>query len=207
MKCVMAVFFLLVTEFLLAQQNILVMGNTEPVCYQTDSIHIMTEKKLPDSLHLFDAIFVFSTAESVLLKEDIPRIEQYISEGGGVYCGFENWPLQAESQLLTMYLYTRECWGNFDQTYSKVENKASTNQVFSETDSFPAGKTTVAFPLDYRLKVEVWLNDQPLILSGTYGKGKVIIDGGYSRFYCKSITEETEKVFEEILRFLVVREQ
>ena len=60
--------------------------------------------------------------------------------------------------------------------------------------SVPAGTTTVAFPLDYRLKVEAWINDEPLILSGESYKGKIIIDGGYSRFYC-NIDKEGKNSF------------
>jgi len=57
--------------------------------------------------------------------------------------------------------------------------------------------------LDYRLKVEAWLNDQPLILSGNYKKGRIIIDGGYSRFYCENMSKTSSELWLRFKSFLV----
>ena len=66
----------------------------------------------------------------------------------------------------------------------------------------PAGKTTSAFPLDYRLKVEAWVSDQALILSGNIGKGRIIIDGGYSRFYCENTNELSVEMLSRFITYL-----
>ena len=66
-------------------------------------------------------------------------------------------------------------------------------------ETIPAGRSTVAFPMDYRLRVEAWVADQPLILSGELDAGKVIIDGGYSRFYCDQRSEVTDVLWNAIL--------
>ena len=57
--------------------------------------------------------------------------------------------------------------------------------------------------MDYRLKVEVWLDDQPLIQSGEIGLGKIVIDGGYSRFYCANHDAEIDGIFLAILKWLL----
>jgi hypothetical protein len=65
-------------------------------------------------------------------------------------------------------------------------------------------QSTVTFPMDYRLKVEVWSGDEPLILSGNFGKGKIILDGGYARFnVALNQSAESKRIFNELIDFLV----
>jgi hypothetical protein len=47
----------------------------------------------------------------------------------------------------------------------------------------------------------VWYNDEPLILSGKWGQGKILIDGGYSRFYCSSLGVYEKEVLAVVLNF------
>ena len=56
--------------------------------------------------------------------------------------------------------------------------------------------------MDYLLKIKVWINYQSLIQSGEIGKGKIVIDGGYSRFYCEEMNAEEKEIFDGILRYL-----
>lgn len=186
-----------------SQQKILFLGNSSSICFEKDSISISKTDKLPDSLSSFQAIFIFSTAESILSSSDILRIKDYLEKGGGLYCGAENWPLQAESRQITLAFYAKESWGNFDQEKGVIQTEDTKNNLFLKSDTFPAGSTTVAFPMDYRLKVEVWVDDQPLIQSGTIGDGKIVIDGGYSRFYCANNDVEIDGIFLAILKWLL----
>lgn len=184
------------------QVNILFVGNHKEICFTKDSVEITKAKKLPKDLTIFKSILIFSNAESCFSSSDLVRLEKYLNDGGGVYCGADNWPLLAESQQITMNLYAKECWGNFNVDTTSVKSEKASNQLFSPSDSFPAGKTTVAFPMDYRLRVEVWLDDQPFILTGDYGKGKIVIDCGYSRFYCDVMDETRNGILESIIGYL-----
>ena len=202
MKIVFILLILSLNFTSFSQKQILFLGNTSSICFQSDSIEIIKSATLPDSISNFNSIFVFSTAESIFSISDINRLKNYIEKGGGFYCGSENWPLQAESRQITMAFYSKESWGNFDQKNGIISTEKTNNDLFVNTENFPAGKTTVAFPMDYRLKVEVWVNDEPLIQSGKIGMGKIVIDGGYSRFYCESMDSEKLEIFESILKFL-----
>lgn len=202
MKHVLFIFTFFLSHLLYGQMKILFVGNHEEICFTKDSIDIVKSKKLPDDLAVFKSILIFSNAESCLSSSDLVRLEKYLNNGGGVYCGADNWPLQAESQQITMNLYAKECWGNFHEDTTTVKLEKTSNQLFTASDSFPTGKTTVAFPMDYRLRVEVWLKDQPLILTGDYGKGKIVIDCGYSRFYCDTMDDRRNGILESIISYL-----
>ena len=202
MKRILYLNFALLSFASFSQKQILFLGNTSPICIQSDSVEIIKSATLPDSISNFNSIFVFSTAETIFSNGDINRIKNYIEKGGGFYCGSDNWPLQAESRQITMAFYSKESWGNFDQKNGIISTEKTKNDLFVNTENFPAGKTTVAFPMDYRLKVEVWVNDEPLIQSGEIGNGKIVIDGGYSRFYCEVMDEEKNEIFKSILNYL-----
>lgn len=174
------------------------MGNVERICLP-DSQLIYTEY-LPDSLKKYHTIFLFSNSTSFLSADDAIRIDSFVVNGGGLYNGSDNWPLQAEANQMTKKLYHKESFGNYDMDVA-VSGDAG-NLALSELDTIPAGKSTAAFPMDYRLKVEAWVADQPLILSGNHGKGRVVVDTGYSRFYCDMRDENTDAIFEKVYRFL-----
>ena len=179
--------------------SILVLGNHKHVCGIDSTAHF--PEFLPQSLDSFDVIILFSNAESKLTKTEIQRIQQFVENGGGLYCGAENWPLQAESNQFTEEVYNKQSFGSYQQ--SKAESAGNAGNLSLDTLAYiPAGNTTVAFPMDYRLNVEAWVEDEPLILSGNIGAGRVIIDGGYSRFYCAARNEITDQMLHDFLSYL-----
>lgn len=174
------------------------MGNVENLCFSDSTLEI--SDSLPSQLYSYSIIFFFSSSTSKLNKIDIDRIETFILTGGGLYTGSDNWPLQAEANQITREFYQKESFGSFDTELAQANERGNLN--LDEIDSVPAGKTTSAFPMDYRLTVEAWVEDQPLILSGRYGQGKIVIDTGYSRFYCEERNKGSDALFEKIVAFL-----
>lgn len=147
---------------------------------------------------------VFSNSISNFDERDIERITDYVQQGGGLYLGADNWPLQSEANQMTRALYSKESYGEFNERTAEV-NATSGNLNLNELTTIPAGESTVAFPLDPRLTVEAWVKDEPLILSGRLGKGRIIIDGGYSRFYCANRSEISDELLFTILSFLSIK--
>jgi hypothetical protein len=195
------VFILMILSFSVqGQQNILILGNHSSLCLDK-GLEFEAKQTLPDSLNDFKVIMLFSNSTSTLTNKDVERIVTFIEKGGGLYSGAENWPLQAESNQVTHRLYQKKCFGNYQDRIAEC-SEHSANLNLKEVDTIPAGSSTVAFPMDHRLKVEAWINDQPLILSGELGKGRIIIDGGYSRFYCNQRNEFSDLLFKEILLYL-----
>ncbi len=174
------------------------MGNVERLCLPDSQLIILDT--LPDSLDSFNTIFLFSNSTSFLSSDDVIKIDSFVVSGGGLYNGSDNWPLQAEANQITQKLYRKESFGNYEEAVAKSGEAG--NLDLEELDTIPAGKTTSAFPMDYRLKVEAWVADQPLILSGHHGKGRIVIDTGYSRYYCDMRDENTDAIFERVYRFL-----
>ena len=184
-----------------SQSNVLVLGNHSPLCIQ-DNIEFNKSDTLPDSLNKYGVILLFSGSTSSLSESDIERIVEFVELGGGLYSGAENWPLQAESNQLTNRLYKKESFGHYDENEAETVPSAGNLQL-DLLEQVPTGSSTVAFPMDYRLKVEAWVDDQPLILSGNIEKGRIIIDGGYSRFYCNQRTELSDQLLRLFLNFLL----
>lgn len=177
----------------------MLIGNSEKLCYQEYFSKI--SDTLPDEISQFKAIYLFSNSTSQLDKEDIENIIHFVEAGGGLYIGSENWPLQAESNQLTQELYKKESYGEYDKVNANTSSQNGNLQL-NTISEIPAGKSTVAFPLDYRLTVEAWIDDQPFILSGNYGKGRIIIDGGYSRFYCENRIDSCDEIFQKFKIYL-----
>ncbi|HIP31719.1 MAG TPA: hypothetical protein EYG86_03055 [Crocinitomicaceae bacterium] len=198
-------FFVFIAQLSFSQNNILVLGNYSHICFFDDSSYLAVQK-LPEELSSFRSILIFSTSTSILSKKDALRIKSYVEVGGSLYLGAENWPLQAESIQLTNLLYSKELYGEYHEQRANVASKNSNLKMY-ETQEVSAGISTVAFPLDHRLKVEAWVNDQPLILSGEYEQGKVVIDGGYSRFYCENIEILSITLFSKINHYLNIKRQ
>jgi len=180
------------------QAKILMIGNTKQLCLSDSNSQFISSDKLPPSLVSFDAIMVFSTAHSRLSSNDIDQMIQFVSDGGGLYIGSENWPLQAEGNALTERIYTKSVWTAAEKPKKEISNTG----IFSEVSDFPPGLTPVVFPLDFQLHVEIWYNDEPLILTGKLGTGKILIDGGYSRFYCQSMGKFENEVLKIMLDYL-----
>lgn len=193
------VFCALASSLSVAQSDqILVVGNYNSVCLEDSSVSKVSA--LPVSLDSFKIICFFSNSTSSLSDSEALRVENFVRAGGGLYLGAENWPLQAESNQLTKKIYLKESFGEYDSPEAEIEQKSG--NLHLEMATIPAGRSTVAFPMDYRLRVEAWVADQPLILSGKIDEGNVIIDGGYSRFYCDQRTEITDSLWKAILVYL-----
>jgi len=199
MKSLVILYFF-ISHSTFGQSLILLIGNSEKLCYKEHFLVI--SDTLPNELSKFNAIFIFSNSTSQLKSKDIERIINFVENGGGIYSGSENWPLQAESKQITRELYSKESYGEYDKLTANTSTQSG-NLKLNTISKIPAGESTVAFPLDYRLTVEAWIDDQPLILSGTYGKGRVIIDGGYSRFYCDHSTEICDEMFMRFINYLI----
>lgn len=185
---------------LVSQGQYLAIQKNKNVCLDSLEMFVINDS-LPDSLNNFSAIFLFSNASSLLSNEDVERIVRYLNRGGGLYVGSDNWPLQSESNQITNRLYKKESFGNFEESIAQASLKGN-NLNLKALKRIPAGNSTAAFPMDYRLKVEAWIADQPLILSGQVKKGHIIIDGGYSRFYCNVWKENSTAILNEFLQFL-----
>jgi hypothetical protein len=168
---------------IIGQERILVLGNSEHLClnHSNGSVYSFTDH-LPGQLDSFDIVAVFSTAHSNLSKENLDTLVSFLRSGGGLYIGCENWPLLSEGNQLTYSLLNKTFWGESTLNYSVEKDTRAV--ALSDIEHIEAGTTVVHFPLDHRLVVEVWSNDEPLILSSEAFGGRLILDGGYSRFYC-----------------------
>lgn len=182
-----------------AQNRVFFYGNISSICDSSDSISLTFSTQFPDSLAQYDALFIFSSAESNLTDANLQEILKFLDTGKGIYIGSENWPLQAESKQLTNLFYSKETWGNFSTTEATTNSKS----FIADEKKIDAGNSTVAFPLDYRLKVEAWVDDEPLILSGKWLNGRILIDGGYSRFYCKDNEQQNPEMLKSFFEFLL----
>ena len=199
MRIICFILFLLPTlTFAQEPSKVLFIGNLSPICM--DDSNALRVTKLPETLDSVAIICFFSNSTSSLSEAEASRVEEFVRSGGGLYLGAENWPLQAEANQLTKKLYLKESFGEYHAPVAQIERRCGNLDL--EMDTIPAGRSTVAFPMDYRLKVEAWVSDQPLILSGKLDDGKVIIDGGYSRFYCDQRSEITDSLWAAIIAFL-----
>lgn len=192
------IIFVILSTLGYSQPTAYVYGNDVNLCL-TDTLQITQLKELKN-LNSSDAVFIFSGAGNGLSKGAIDTLIEFVYRGGGLYIGAENWPLQTEANQITSRLFNKSSFGFY--TSEIAESATNGNLSFQDLDTIPSGKTAVAFPMDHRLTVEAWVEDQPLLLSGYHGKGRIIIDGGYSRFYCDQITVEGKQVLLRIYNFL-----
>lgn len=194
-------FILIQCSLACAQQNILFVGNTAPIFIEKNaSLVIFTLDSIPDSLEKYDAIFIFSGAVSTLKPEQIPQLLTYVSDGNGLYCGADNSPLFEEFNVISEFIFGKKVWGNFTASKAILAENSFLNTA--KNDSIDAGETTVAIPLDARVRVEAWIEDEPIITSLQLGKGKIVFDGGYSRFF-NGQKAENRTVFDAIVGFLL----
>lgn len=181
--------------------GVLLIGNTKKICFE--EYNAVKSDSLPPELDQYAALFIFSNAESELSKAQLEQVKNYLEQGGNVYIGGENWPLQAEINAFTEANFNFACYGNFENKKAEASQKGRLN--LENLEELPAGQTTTAFPLQAEMEVEAWVNDQPLILSALIGKGKLILDGGYSRFYCELKTTQSNELLQQIVRFFESR--
>lgn len=191
-------FFISVLFFsttLWSQENILVIGR-DSIFPNIDGYSTVYNSTFETkNLEKFSCLVVISSVHSSLSQEDIESIYEYIFKGGSVYIAADNEPFTAEANQLTQRIFFKHFQGEFVDTLAEPVIQSSTNNgLLHKSASYEAGKTVTTFPLDYRLKVELWVKDNPLILSAHVGEGKVILDGGYSRFLIPNFKIENELI-------------
>ena len=194
----MRYFAILLFSFQLYAQEIpLYYGN--PVLRDTFKTTFRCADKLPDSLQQYPYILIFSTSKSALSRSDIGALLGYVNDGGGLYVGADNFPMNAEFNQISAVLMNKVSWGDFRSTNAYVDQKSFLREL--EQDSLSAGRTISAVPLDASLTVHMWVDDQPLVTSIKIGKGIILFDGGYSRFYDYS-NPQISAMWEKIVFFL-----
>jgi hypothetical protein len=164
-------------------------------------INLIINAKRIDSIRHNDLdsckiLVIFSTANSRLGEVEQNLILDFVNAGGSLYLGAENFPFNEECNQLSEKFLQLKGYGNFENDSLKF----SPNNFLdlSEQSNVESGISTICFPMDYRTKVIAWSNDNPIIISTQYGAGKIILDGGYSRFY----SVENRMFFEILLTFL-----
>ncbi len=181
-------------------QQALVLGNHSAI-FIPEEVSFQRVDSLPIDLEDVSCIFLFSNASSTLDSEEVDQLVAFLEKGGGLYLGADNWPLQSEANQMAQTIYGKEYYGEFESQETEL-NTQNAQLKLQDLDHVPAGQSTSAFPLDHRLSVEVWQEDQALVLTGFVAHGRVILDGGYSRFYTHNRSEESDAVLLEFLRFL-----
>lgn len=182
-------------------QEVLVLGRKIELNYPDTAVHFYYQKELPDSnLINYRVIFLFSGAVNQLSDSTQEQLLDFVKQGGGLYLGVENEPFNAEGNTLLTRCCNKQFYGDFEEDTLQFSDAGNFQELADK--KIQSGKTTVAFPLDYRFKVEAWSNDHPIILSSSIEKGKLLIDGGYSRFYER---DDSQDLLVSILRFLMSR--
>lgn len=205
----MRIFYLLIFlfPFFAASQTILVLGKDLPLKSDafdvrfvfSDSIHREANNAIDFNQYL--AIFIFSTANSEISESEEKALVDYLKKGGNIYLGAENSPFYAESNQLLKNMFNLQFYGNFETDTLKID--PSSNFTCERSTKFSSGNSTVSFPVDYRFKVEAWSMDNPIILSSKVEKGRLILDGGYSRFYQ---LEQHVEILDNILQYFFKEE-
>lgn len=190
--------FLIYSDFSSGQPNAYVYGNHTKICI-SDTLAVEQLSNL-SRISNDDVIFIFSGAGNGLTNGELDTLISFVESGGGLYIGAENWPLQTESNQITTRMFNKNAFGYY--TAETAECAVNGNLAFNDLDTIPSGKTAVAFPMDHRLTVEAWVEDQPLLLTGNFGNGRIVIDGGYSRFYCDQLNNEGKTILYRIYQFL-----
>lgn len=185
-------------SFFCSGQDVLVYGNNQ-INLQDD---LIINAKRIDSIRQNDLdsstiLVIFSTANSRLGEVEQNLIIDFVNAGGSLYLGAENFPFNEECNQLSEKLLQLKGYGNFENDSLKF----SPNNFLdlSEQSNVESGISTICFPMDYRTKVIAWSNDNPIIISMRYGAGKILMDGGYSRFY----EIENQVFFNQIIAFLL----
>ena len=197
MKGLFVSMLLLFVAFGLKSQAILVYGNNIDLEISNTMFSLDYKEKFPSDISSYGLVMIFSTANSNFSLREEQQIEKYLKTGGSVYLGADNWPLVQECNQLMTRFYQSRCYGNFEDSLSIVRTG---NLILPSNDKISGGSTTVSFPMSFELKVEAWASDNPIILSGKIGEGKILLDGGYSRFYRK---EESQELLDRMVNFLL----
>ncbi len=193
MKLSVLFFFLLSQGFIHSQ--ITVYNKNPRIC--TDSLIYVS-----DSLHTEKLLFIFSSESTSLSDKEADSLIALIYSGTDLYCGLDNEPLQSECRQLMQKMFGTEIY-SFDEQFHQLPAREMQAGNLSSKLQMDYEETPVYFPMDIRFQVEFWQDDQPLIISTTYGAGKIIFDGSYSRFYCDRWTSENRALFKEIINYFL----
>lgn len=173
-----------------AQESILVIGNADSICW-TESLIVKTQLDSSNQLEDYSLIFVFSSAITDLSESLINQLDSAVfHQGIHLYIGAENWPMQADANALTEQMFQ-------EQFYSVDRTSKSESEVLDVKES------VVYFPLSFNFQPILWDQDEPVLQVGNYGKGKVMIDGGYSRFYCGNSDDSSRELLKKIMKMLL----
>jgi hypothetical protein len=182
MKRLFFLAFFLQAFFAQSQDTILVLGRDSIFPNLVEYPAIFKSTFSEKILKTTRIIVVISSVQSNLSEEDVELLYNFVFQGGSMYIAAENEPFTSEANQLTQRFFFKQFQGEITDTIAKVAIPYSSNGLFRDAKDVDAGKTVTSFPLDYRLKVELWVADNPLIMSAQFGEGRVILDGGYSRF-------------------------
>jgi hypothetical protein len=184
-------------SFFCIGQEVLMYGNSQVNFHEELILEVRRiDSIVQNELDSCDLLLIFSTGNSRLSEEEQNLIVDFVTEGGSLYLGAENFPFNEECNQLSERFLQLKGYGNFvsDSLMFSADNSLD----LIGKPNFESGISTISFPMDFRTKVIAWSNDNPIIISAEFGKGKIILDGGYSRFY----NEENRMFFEIILTFL-----
>lgn len=182
MKRLFFLAFFLQAFFAKAQDTILVLGRDSIFPQMVDYPAVFIPSFSEEIVKNTPIIVVISSVQSSLSDEDVELLYNFVFHGGSMYIAAENEPFTSEANQLTQRFFFKQFHGEIRDTLTETAIPCSSNGLFRNVKNVDAGKTVISFPLDYRLKVELWVDDNPLIMSAQVGEGRVILDGGYSRF-------------------------
>ncbi len=176
-------------------------SNNSKVCSESiNEVYLKTEKK--DTFH-HKIYFLFSNSTMIISEEKCDSIIADVFNGASLYCGLENDPLQTEGTYILHKMFALCTYASASSCSisQKVEANELSNLKVANDVSYQ--NTPLYFPMSEMYKIELWQDDQPVLVSAKYGKGKVIFDGAYARFYCENWINDG--LIEEIFRYLIER--
>jgi hypothetical protein len=193
---VLTILLLLQNTFFSQQKDsILVFGNRHSICHLTRVKYLDSIAELKHYEH--KPFYIFSTINTIT-ENDIAVIKAHLEKGGNLYIGLDNWPQQKEGiEILASWFQI----DFFDEGKKGLLKKG--NGVLNGPDSINSYvQSNGYFSIQPNFKIEYWSNDCPVIMSSMLGKGKLIIDAGYVRFFCENISDEDTILLKEIIRYL-----
>lgn len=197
MKFIALTILLLSKDCLLSQQldTVIVYGNHQPICHLKNCIYIDSISKI--KFYAGKTFYILSTLQTISEKE-VALIKNHLQLGGNLYIGLDNWPHQKEgvvilSSWFQIHFYDEEKKGHLKKGYGVLNGPDSINS-YVQSNGY--------FSIHPNFKIEYWSNDCPVIMSAQHGKGRMIIDGGYVRFFCENISKEDAILLNEIIQYL-----
>lgn len=148
------------------------------------------------SLQSYSQLWIFSSGNNQISVPFKDSILSFLAAGKGVYLGAENEPFWEEANSITESVWNTSFYGNF--AGERVSVSRNETEVKTESIDFYQGNTVSVFPMHPSFQVISWVEDEPLLLMTREENQKVIVDGGYSRFF----VGREEGLIELILEYL-----